>query len=280
MYDGDIDLKLPRDSAYVIVQCKRWNAMKVPHNDVRELIGVMVNERATGAVLVTCGEFIQAASAAAARQSNVQLVDGVTVRQWPEFAALEAEKVRHTADMPCAVDSWGEVFAERRAPACPAPARHGDDRRVPIVAIVAVVAVVALAAVLVFAFIAKQQRGTIAGGSARSNTTTPAPLPPHIQVKPNGASRAPASAGNVMAASAPVTRAAIELLRQAATPDVERPIDREAARTAAKTVTGVRSALWLNHDNFVVMVGGPQYRSMAMIDQVCIALAPLGETLG
>jgi hypothetical protein len=48
---------------------------------------------------------------------------------------------------------------------------------------------------------------------------------------------------------------------------------------AAKSVPGVRTALWLDHDNFVVMVDGNQYRSMAMIDQVCVALEPLGDTL-
>jgi hypothetical protein len=63
-------------------------------------------------------------------------------------------------------------------------------------------------------------------------------------------------------------------------PDVSRPIDHEAARMAAKTVPGVRTALWLDRENFVVMVEGSQYRSMAMIDQVCVALEPLGDTLG
>jgi hypothetical protein len=63
-------------------------------------------------------------------------------------------------------------------------------------------------------------------------------------------------------------------------PDVTRPVDHEAARMAAKTVPGVRTALWLDRENFVVMVEGSQYRSMAMIDQVCIALESLGDTLG
>ena len=51
-YDGGIDLKLRRGYEYVLVQCKRWNAYQVPHNDVHELVGVMVGEGATGAVLV------------------------------------------------------------------------------------------------------------------------------------------------------------------------------------------------------------------------------------
>ncbi|MGO4552085.1 restriction endonuclease [Lysobacter sp. 2RAF19] len=79
-YDGGIDLKLRRNGEYVIVQCKHWNAMKVPHNDVHQLIGVMVNEGATGAILVTSGEFTRAAVEAATKQGHVQLVDGDDLR--------------------------------------------------------------------------------------------------------------------------------------------------------------------------------------------------------
>ncbi|WP_395684452.1 hypothetical protein [Dokdonella sp.] len=42
---------------------------------------------------------------------------------------------------------------------------------------------------------------------------------------------------------------------------------------------GGRTALWRGREKFVVMVEGSQYRSMAMIDQVCVALQPLGDTL-
>ena len=79
-FDGGIDLKLRRDDAYILVQCKHWNAKQVPHNDVHQLIGLMVNEGATGAILVTSGEFTRAAVEAAARQRHVQLVDGDDLR--------------------------------------------------------------------------------------------------------------------------------------------------------------------------------------------------------
>jgi hypothetical protein len=74
----------------VLVQCKRWNAYQVPHNDVHELVGVMVGEGATGAVLVTCGEFTRAALDAARKHPTLQLVDGAEVRrriELPETAA-------------------------------------------------------------------------------------------------------------------------------------------------------------------------------------------------
>jgi len=79
-FDGGIDLKLRRDSEYILVQCKHWNAMKVTHNAVHELLGIMVNEGATGAVLVTSGEFSKAAIEAGTRQGHVQLIDGEELR--------------------------------------------------------------------------------------------------------------------------------------------------------------------------------------------------------
>ncbi len=79
-FDGGIDLKLHKDDAYIVVQCKHWNAKQVPHNDVHQLIGVMVNESATGAILVTSGEFTRAAIEAATKQGHVQLVDGADLR--------------------------------------------------------------------------------------------------------------------------------------------------------------------------------------------------------
>lgn len=78
--DGGIDLKLRRAEEYVLVQVKHWNAYQVPHNDVHQLLGLMVNEGATGAVLVTSGEFTKEAIEAATRQGHVQLIDGAELR--------------------------------------------------------------------------------------------------------------------------------------------------------------------------------------------------------
>ena len=49
-FDGGIDLKLRREDEYVLVQCKGWNVYQVPHNEVHQLIGLMVNEGATEGV--------------------------------------------------------------------------------------------------------------------------------------------------------------------------------------------------------------------------------------
>ncbi|HEY4559382.1 MAG TPA: restriction endonuclease [Lysobacter sp.] len=79
-FDGGVDLRLRRDGDYVLVQAKHWNARQVPHNAVHELLGITVNEGATGAILVTSGEFTRAAIEAATRQGHVQLVDGEDLR--------------------------------------------------------------------------------------------------------------------------------------------------------------------------------------------------------
>ncbi|WP_407909059.1 restriction endonuclease [Lysobacter claricitrinus] len=79
-FDGGIDLKLRRSGEYVLVQAKHWNARQVPHNAVHELLGLMVNEGATGSVLVTSGEFTRAAVEAATRHGHVQLIDGEDLR--------------------------------------------------------------------------------------------------------------------------------------------------------------------------------------------------------
>lgn len=96
-FDGEIDLKLRRNDEFVLVQCKHWNAKQVPHNDVHQLLGLMVNEGATGAILVTSGEFTQAAAEAANRLGHVKLVDGQALRSMlsPDaFAALDAQDDR------------------------------------------------------------------------------------------------------------------------------------------------------------------------------------------
>ena len=90
IFDGGIDLKLYRHADYIVVQCKHWNAAQVTHNAVHELLGVMLTEQATGAIVVTSGEFTRAAQAAASKEPRVQLIDGAELRQMlgPDLAAL------------------------------------------------------------------------------------------------------------------------------------------------------------------------------------------------
>jgi restriction system protein len=79
-FDGGIDLKLRKDDQYIVVQCKHWNVKQVTHNAMHELFGVMLTQGATGAILVTSGEFTASAKQAAATQNRLQLIDGNALR--------------------------------------------------------------------------------------------------------------------------------------------------------------------------------------------------------
>lgn len=105
-FDGGVDLRLRRDAEVVLVQCKHWNAKQVTHNAVHELLGVMVNERATGAILISSGEFTSAAIAAAQRNGLVKLIDGDGLRGM----------LGTLPDTPDANDPFAEASAVARAP--------------------------------------------------------------------------------------------------------------------------------------------------------------------
>lgn len=70
-----------------------------------------------------------------------------------------------------------------------------------------------------------------------------------------------------------------DMMRSMHLADPSRRIDHEAARAAIRPLPGVQSVVWIDNANLLVMVGGGQYRSMATIDNVCLALEPLGDTL-
>ena len=77
--DVRVDLRLHRGAEHVVVQCKHWRACQVPHHEVHELLVTMLNEGATGAILVASGEFT-AAAVRAGRHDHVRLIDGRTIR--------------------------------------------------------------------------------------------------------------------------------------------------------------------------------------------------------
>jgi hypothetical protein len=71
-----------------------------------------------------------------------------------------------------------------------------------------------------------------------------------------------------------------DMMRSMHLPDPSRPINHEAARAAVRPLQGVQSVVWIDRSNLLVMVGGSQYRRMTTIDDICLALEPLGDTLG
>lgn len=62
--------------------------------------------------------------------------------------------------------------------------------------------------------------------------------------------------------------------------DPSRRVDREQARAAARTVPGVRSVVWLDNENLFATVESAEARSFQTIERICLALEPLGDTLG
>lgn len=62
--------------------------------------------------------------------------------------------------------------------------------------------------------------------------------------------------------------------------DPSRRVDREAARSAARNVEGVRSLVWIDHENLLAIVASNDQRSQPTIDAICMQLEPLGDTLG
>jgi len=75
-----LDLRLRRGNDTLVVQCRHWDAREVPGIEVTELLGTMLNEAATGGVIVTRGVFSAEARLAAGRQPRLQLVDGDRLR--------------------------------------------------------------------------------------------------------------------------------------------------------------------------------------------------------
>ena len=80
-FDGGIDLKMRRDGEYTIVQCKRENALQVTHNVGHELLGILMTERADRAIVVNAGEFTPYAWETAAKNPQLELIDGDRLRE-------------------------------------------------------------------------------------------------------------------------------------------------------------------------------------------------------
>lgn len=82
--DGGIDLLAKRNGEKIVIQCKHWKAFKVDVKIARELYGVMVDSTASGAVLITSGDFTQP-TIDFVTDKPIELIDG------PKLAKLIAE---------------------------------------------------------------------------------------------------------------------------------------------------------------------------------------------
>jgi len=62
--------------------------------------------------------------------------------------------------------------------------------------------------------------------------------------------------------------------------DPMRRVDREVARAVLQGMDGLASAVWIDHENLFVLVDRNELRTQAVIDDICMRLEPLGDTLG
>lgn len=124
-----------------------------------------------------------------------------------------------------------------------------------------------------------QQRAADQAAQARQPEQAGKPLNPYAIAGHMAGARAEIALGDSRAAQKHIEAVAHDFSRSIRLPDATRPIDHEAARAALRTLPGVRTAIWLDRANLAVMVDGAQRRSMQTIDQVCLALEPLGDTL-
>lgn len=105
------------------------------------------------------------------------------------------------------------------------------------------------------------------------------PLDPLVTAARIAAARGAALTGNEATAQQQLHALNEDFRRSMKLPDGTRPIEHEAARGAARSVPGVRSAVWIDRQNLLAMVDGADARSYDTIDRICLALEPLGDTL-
>ena len=73
--DGGIDLILKKNGETIFVQCKHWKMRQVGVKIVRELLGVVVDSKASGGIVITSGTFSQDALDTS-KGNPIELVDG------------------------------------------------------------------------------------------------------------------------------------------------------------------------------------------------------------
>ncbi|MGH8146506.1 MAG: hypothetical protein ACREPY_09245 [Rhodanobacteraceae bacterium] len=115
--------------------------------------------------------------------------------------------------------------------------------------------------------------------SAREQARQDQRVTPISVAKHVATARAAALMGDQKAVQQNVQGMTKDILHDARIPDPAHPINHEAARAAVRPIAGVRSVVWVDNNNLLVMVGGAAYRNMAMVDRVCDVLDPLGDTL-
>lgn len=78
--DGGVDLVLEKNGRRYLVQCKHWKTWQVGVAVVRELNGVIAEQKADGGYVITGGHFTRDAEIFA-RGCGIKLIDGITLER-------------------------------------------------------------------------------------------------------------------------------------------------------------------------------------------------------
>ena len=126
--DEGIDLKLRKDWATYLVQCKQWRAFKVGVPVVRELYGVMAAKGAAGGFGVTSGRFTAKAEAFAEGR-NVRLLDGPKLERMLKHAGGNVGAPRAVAEPVAQAAGSVRQNTSPLSPVCPKCSQHMKRRQ-------------------------------------------------------------------------------------------------------------------------------------------------------
>lgn len=217
-FDGGVDLRLRRGDERLLVQVKHWNAYKVAHNDVHQLLGLVANEGATGGILVSSGEFTSAARESARRLGLVRLIDGEGLRAmlgpWSGDPSAIATPVM-------AVLRDGPDGADMRAGAWP-PRRRAPPAEPDLAPMLAKFAAVALALLLLAHMFQTAIDGVRMRGAAAARPHAVSPPAPALAHAQSGIGRDAAAERDALADEAARTLADAD---EAGVPDWQAPSD-------------------------------------------------------
>ena len=150
--DQGVDGFLRRDGKTFVLQCKKFAKTRVGSPVLRDLLGTIVKEKASGGILVTTSSFTEEAIAWAGEAANLTLVDGDSLvkmihEAFPADSPVPEEfvtKRRHPSIVPsrcpwCGArirrrkGKYGAFFGCTKFPSCkwsmPAPRRPNRAER-------------------------------------------------------------------------------------------------------------------------------------------------------
>ena len=119
--DGGVDLRLRKNGQVIVVQCKRWRGKPIRVQVVRELYGVMIDQRASAAKLVATTTFT-ADAVAFAKGKPIELVDSKALLSL-------VRDVQTTSRMTISSDESDHVTPD--CPRCNTPMVMREARRGP-----------------------------------------------------------------------------------------------------------------------------------------------------